>query len=171
MGDRVAPEHRIRNGFPLLLSAGHLAEVGMKTIFKEWILPLFLAGGGLVIPKDHLVNNIIGYSLILSALIIFIVNIAKRQRWFSFYKHSIFPWHQGSDVMRRNGLSHHELLHLIEGGLSAYPPTTDVHTNTGSPTPLNEQKIHFLGWNKPPVFEQEIDKLWFKDVDVKEHIK
>lgn len=30
MGDRVAPENRIRNGFPLLKNAGYLAEDGMN---------------------------------------------------------------------------------------------------------------------------------------------
>lgn len=38
MGDRVAPEHRIRNGFPLYYFAGYLAEgSAVKSFFTGWL--------------------------------------------------------------------------------------------------------------------------------------
>ncbi|MEW6669919.1 MAG: hypothetical protein AB1512_32315 [Thermodesulfobacteriota bacterium] len=146
----------------------------MKAIIKEWILPLFLAGTGLVMPKDHLISNIIGYSLMLIAVYLFFVNLAKSRQWFLFSmrKHkSILSWHQGLDVMRHNNLSHHELLQFIKSGLSAYPEDTDIYHGTGKIEPLNSTKINFLTWNKSPLFEQEIEKLWFKKEDIKKHIK
>ena len=51
----------------------------MEKIFKSYILPLVLAGAGILIPKEYLIANIVGYSLIIAAVVIFIVNLLKRK--------------------------------------------------------------------------------------------
>ena len=65
MGDRVAPGHRIRNGFPLYQNAGHLAEnVKVRFSNKDWFFfcsSLAVAGIGILQP----INPIFGYFLII----------------------------------------------------------------------------------------------------------
>jgi len=56
----------------------------MKKIIAEYIFPLILAGIGIVIPKDELITNIIGYSFIFIAVIIFLINLFKNKSWFPF---------------------------------------------------------------------------------------
>ena len=64
----------------------------MKKIFIELILPLMLAGVGIVMPKDEIITNIIGYSFIFAAVIIFLVNLLKNKSWFPFKNYVfLFP--------------------------------------------------------------------------------
>ncbi len=151
----------------------------MKFSYKDWVfifIPLVIGGIGIFQP----IHPWIGYVLITIGLlgIVFVLGfnvwrthskkLKQRQKETkdAGLKFPLPDWLIGKDLIRIYKISHEELLQHIKGGLPVYPKDTDIYLGTGNPTPLNEQKIRFLVWNKPPIFETEIENLYFKKEDI-----
>ena len=183
MGDRVDPEHRIRNGFPLSnlrRMAMNLSKIEIIVITGFISLAVLLFGSWLL--KYHMETYIIFSAIgicFIGVLLVVCHNIYRTRSSLAVNSHNntvdetrdaifkipLSECLKGEDAIKYFNLSRDLLRQYVRNGLPIYPPGDRVLDLGDEVLPLSEAELAFEEEN------EDYSNYRFKKTDIEKYIK